>query len=603
MSLALNPLEPVRVMDPRVNFSSQREYAVLTGGEQVSWKPYMSTSYSNSAWNFSAPPPSPLICVDPKVYVTVPVQINFTGTTTNPSNTILNNGFDALRAFPLSQIIQTLTVRLNNSAASINLSDVIGAILRYNTPQKIKEFDFSGCPTMQDYYQNYSDGTGTVRNPLDNFGSNSWETTRGGFPYCTVNNAPFVNTTPGTTVGTAAVTCVITEPIFLSPFLFGKGSTSKNGFIGVQTMDFQFVLSNALSRIWSHDNSGGTVLSNITVNFGQPALLFNYITPKLLEPIPSALSYSYMVVDRYPTDNNSSVAPNTSVTIESNNIQLNSIPRRVYIYARKRNADLTFTDTDTFFALNSVSIQYNNQSGLLSSATAQDLYNISKRNGVNLSWAEYSGGAYSTAIITAPPTISNQGVPVTFNSLGTQGAIPTGLVGSVLCLDLGIDIGLDSLHASGEIFTSQFQIKCNFTNINQTQSIIPTLYLVFISEGIWTIENLNSIAQIGVLSKTDILNAHQQPPINYKATNNVYGGDFLADLRRFGHKLMHGLKTAAPYLKTAADVAVKAAPFVLPLVGLGEDHAGVLVGGRREKMRRGGELIGRNELQHRLNQY
>jgi hypothetical protein len=620
MSFALNELNTIRIVDPRVNFSSERSYAVLTGGSQISWKPFQSVSFSNSALNFSCPPPNPGICVDPKVYLSVPVLLQFSGIIpivgnpphlTQPSGTLLNNAFDAFRAFPLSNIIQTLTVRLNNSAASINLADTITALLRYNTPHKIKEFDYSLCPTMQDYYQNYQDQLiGGVRNPLTQFGSNSWETTRGAFPYVSVNNPSI---TDGVTLNNASLQAVITEPLFLSPFLFGKGSCNHNGFIGIQTMDFQFVLGNNLQRIWSHDLTSGVTFSSFNVQIGQPALLFTYITPKLLEPIPRSLSYSYMVVDRYPTDANVSVAPNSAIPISSNNIQLNTIPRRVYIYARQRNADLTMSSTDTFFALNQININYNNVSGLLSSASAMDLYNISKKNGCNLSWPEWSGGVFSNAISIAPPTFNQQGVPVTFAAVvpGSNpatplpsGAYPTGLVGSVLCLDLGVDIGLDDIHSPGEIMTSQLQVNANFTNINQLQAINPTMYLVVISEGIWTVENMNSISQIGVLSKQDIVEAHKKRGYNYSGLDNIYGGNILNTLKKYGRKIWHGIKVAAPYIKKGIDVASTVAKLA-PLVGLGDDvddYGGVAVGGRRRYKRkaRGGMLMSRDELQHRL---
>src|SRR5690242_17321815 len=125
MSFAVNPLKTVRVIDPRVHFSSEREYSVLSGGNQVSWKPFLSTSFSNSSFNFSAPPPNPGICVDPRVYVSVPVSIQFAGVQANVGLNLLQQGHDAFRAFPISSVCTTLTVRINNSAASINLSDVL----------------------------------------------------------------------------------------------------------------------------------------------------------------------------------------------------------------------------------------------------------------------------------------------------------------------------------------------------------------------------------------------------------------------------------------------------------------------------------------------
>ena len=445
--------------------------------------------------------PNPGISVDPRLYISVPVTINFAGTNANnppippalPYN-LLQNGSDAFRAFPISSVCSTLTIRLNNSAASINLSDVITSLLRYNTPHKVKEYDYSTCPCMQDYYQNYGEGgaQGNVsiasqRNPLGWFGDNSWETTRGAFPYKYFINAPT----------TAAISAVITEPLFLSPFLFGKGSELRNGFIGLQTLDLQFTMSADLTRLWSHDASAGTIFTvpvngaGMVVQFGQPAILFNYISPKLLEPIPRAISYQYYVVDRFPTDNNSPILPNMSSTFSSNNIQMNTIPRRIYLFARQRNSDQNVNSTDTFLSLNNVTINYNNYSGLLASATPYDLYNISKKNGCNLSWPEWSGSPIVFGAGNAVVNDVGQSVYINNSGVATLATNAVPLVGSVLCLDFGIDIGLDDLHSAGEIQNSQLQITATFTNINPTLAITATFYIVTISEGIWTIENLN----------------------------------------------------------------------------------------------------------------
>lgn len=163
-------------------------------------------------------------------------------------------------------------------------------------------------------------------------------------------------------------------------------------------------------------NQNPATLSAVSVNFSNPVLLFKYITPSLLQRLPRSISYPYFSVDRYPTTSNISFAPNSSQILQSNNIQLKSIPRKIYIFARRQNMDETFSTTDTYFAINNISLNWNNESGLLSSATQQDLYNISKKNGVNLSWSQWAG-AYSFV----SQTIANTS--------------KIGLVGSILCLN------------------------------------------------------------------------------------------------------------------------------------------------------------------------
>jgi hypothetical protein len=428
MSLNLTPLKVVAVADSRTVIRD-KEYALLTGGNQVSWKPYTTTSVSSSSIQFSAPPPNPKIFVDRKLYLQLPVRITLNSAVPN-ANPLLRTGYDAPRAFPVSSAMNTLTVNINNTAVSINMADVIQPLLRFNTNQQLKEHDYSLTPSCLDQFQEYLDGVGSIRNSLGQYGDSNDESVmgRGGFSqYNIVTN----------TAGQAIIDAVFTEPIFLSPFYFGAGNAT--AFIGVQTMDFNFTfIANAWTRMWSHAiggiNAPGAITSGSVIFSGfvgpaltianapiLPQLLFNYITPKELQTIPSAMQYSYFNIDRYPTDYSSAALnPNTSIPMVSNNIQLQSIARRIYIFARNSNNILqsNCNYTDTFLQLSNLVVNWNNNSGLFSSAQPQDLYKMSVKNHCNLSWTQWNG---------APVYING--------SLATK----AGTVGSLICIELGTD--------------------------------------------------------------------------------------------------------------------------------------------------------------------
>ena len=51
MSFSINPLKIVQVKDPRIAVNNAREFAVLKGGQRSTWKPIISTSFSNSSVN------------------------------------------------------------------------------------------------------------------------------------------------------------------------------------------------------------------------------------------------------------------------------------------------------------------------------------------------------------------------------------------------------------------------------------------------------------------------------------------------------------------------------------------------------------------------
>ena len=568
MSFAINPLQTVQAKDPRIRINSEREFVILDGGQRSTWKPIRSTSFSNSSVQITAPPPSPGIIIDRKVWFRCPLRISVTGKALGPQGqkpgqTLLQTGFFAMRAFALSKIINTLTTTINNNSSSINLSDVIGGLLRYQVGHDLKYHEYSMTPTMQDTFQTYEDGTLTNRNPLAGYFDNSYDLARGGFPITLIQNPEGQGTGAQDPEITAIFDVELTEPLFLSPFLFGKGDCA--GFVGVQTMDFNITFLSNLARAFSYaTNSEATdiqVAASIVdqASYDPPAMLFNYITPKVLTPIPEhGVVFPYYVVDRYPSDF-PSFAAGEARQVSSQNIQLQSIPKRMYIYARRRNADETANTTDTFFGIEGISINWNNNSGLLSSAQPQDLYHMSVRNGCNMSWNEWSGR------------------PVT--RFGTNNP-QFGLCGSVLCVEFGTDIGLGPLECPGMLGTYQLQMNVNIRNANLKEAVQPTLYVVIVSEGSFTIKQNRSIAQIGIVSKQDVLDSDKDMEVPFSYINDSqYGGNFYSGLKRFGSDIISGVKKAVPVIKDVAQVAEKVAPLVAPLLMAAGDEGGVIVGG------------------------
>ena len=582
MSLALFPLPVAKVVIPQAQINEQKNYGILKGSAETSWKVITTQSYSTSSIQFTAPPPSPGIIVDRKIWLNVSFNLTFTGSSTAPFGVLQNpapafiygnsgnnaqagSARDAPRAYPLSSCITTLTCKLNNTDVSVNLNDVVQPLLRYhNDIDPLHNYDYSLTPAMMDQFQQYSLGSGANRNPLEQYGTNVYEFPRGGF----VGISNVVNVAGASS---SSCTLTVTEPLFLSPMLFGT-HCEEAGFIGLQTFDLNVTFGN-LAHLWSHDIASSSGLTNISVAInGSPQLLFRYMTPQEVTPIPRAIYYDYFEVNRYPTDqslcnSNSLTAPdNTVYTYNSANIQLNSIPRRMYILARRSNQQfntvpsLYWAASDTYMALQSISVNWNNRAGLLSGASQYDLYSMSVKNGCQLSWTQWS----------------NQ-------------------VGSVLCVDFGDDIGLNDLEAPGMLGTYQLQVTANFKNtapdleINDVDiQLLPSLYVIIVSEGTFCITENRSVAQIGVISKKDVLDAHAKPMIDYHHAQMIYGGNFFGSIKKlFSH--------AAPFIKQALPVLGRevALPLIKRAVGL-KGH------GRRKHRMRGGQMIDPEELESRL---
>jgi len=258
--------------------------------------------------------------------------------------------------------------------------------------------------------------------------------------------------------------------------------------------------------------TGGTIAiipSGVNVQLQASSLLFEYLTPDPINPIPKSLVSSYFSIVSYPTKSTAPIAPGGNVSLTMQSVQLTSIPRRMYIFARDDDSVLTPFSSDCFMSLatnaNPLTVTWNNNQ-FFSQSTTADLYNIAVKNGCNLSWSQF-----------------------------------TNFTGSVLVLDWGTDVGLMSDECAGVLGNYQLGLTCQFTNTRSTP-ITPTLYIIICYEGSFNVENGNCSHMIGVLSRQNVLESQRVAGVNYKAVESVYGGDFYSKLKGFLGKAHNFIK-------------------------------------------------------------
>lgn len=539
----------IAVSDPRtsLHLNQYQKYIANKGSKQATHKIFTSTSYSDSQISFSCPPPSLKHVVSRRVMVEATFKITAKDANGNPAAFQIGSN-DAPRAFPLASVLQTLTVTLNNQNFSCNVSDVIHALLRYGADDQTFGKEYSITPSRQDFYQEYSDWNiyGSGANPLAQSGESTPSDlmmNRGGFTY---------RVTQGTQQNPTEVEITVTEPLFLSPLLFGERDAM--GFAHVQTFDLQLTLGN-LSRVWSSCNFNddpNLAINSITVTQSKaPRAMFQYFTVNDLQPIPDKLQYPLYNIERFPIACNV-VNPGAETTVTSTNITLSSIPKRFYVYARRRNSDLTFKTTDTFARIKNIRVQWSNQTGLFSSASEQDLYLMSVKNGLQMSWQQWSK-----------------------------------YTGSVLAIQMGNDIGLGDYECSGVLGQYQLQMDVTFQNIG-SNPVNYDLYIVTVSEGVVTFQaNGMCVSSVAPLTRQDVINAKFSSRYDYERlkdwSSGYQGGSWMDTAKSL-------LK---PALKCLADVAVKEGK---KAIGLGAKVGGELVGGELV----GGKRISRAQLKKML---
>lgn len=527
MSLNVPPVEVARVMDPRLEINRRRHYVALKGAMVNTHQQFNATNISASSIQITCNPPNRGVAIVRKVLKDAVFDVTITGTNTG-AQPLLSEGYYALRQFPLTQVTSSESVTLNNATfTQAPLSQYWPELLNYHNEYKARFGQFSLTPSMADQSQSYEDLAGTVRNPLGAYGDNSYEQTRGSFP-----GVEIVSNTP-----TQAVLRVrVVEPILLSPLVAGAKSDYTSALAGIQNMSYGCTfgkLERLMSLIKDQGAPGVKDITNVSVLPTAFKLLFNYLTPDPLNPVPRNMVSSLFSIVAYPTKHNAPVPPGGTVPLTLNSIQVSSIPRRMYVFARRDDADRSAFNADGCFSLpqgaNPLTVTWNNNQ-FCSQMTTYDLYNTSAKNGSNMSYPQFVRDR-----------------------------------GSVMCLNFGDDIGLASDEAPGVLGNYQLGLTCRFENTS-SETITPTLYVVCVYEGVFTVSDGNCSQQIGVLSREDVLNSRIVRGINYQQAQDVFGGSFWDTLgRAFGavgrfakkHKLISkGLSMIPnPYAQGASRVA------------------------------------------------
>lgn len=513
----MTTLENVKVLEPRVNVKpdTEKDHIVLQGGLRVNEQVNTADSWGSAgavpvqaSWTIN--PPSTSTIVDRNIKVRAYFEVS----TDQPLQLGLN---DALRQFPIASIMDVLTVQINGETISDNMADKIHAMLCYGNDAETRRGDTSTSPNMPDNYQEYSDYSvyGSGKNSLSNYGEQAVEEGRGGFPVQVISPTSF--------------RVVITEPLFLSPFLNGLHHADE-GFVNVNQMNVNMRWKQNISQLLSHSSLGNAITSVSVSMYQAPELLTTFITPDLTQPIPQLQVLPYNKTQEY-IKQMSALTAGSSVNVVSDSIKLSQVPRKLYLFCRHQRATSDYNTADAYLSLENLSILWNNQSGLFSSATPQDLYRVSKSNGLNMTWSQFS--KYR---------------------------------GSVFCAEFGKDIGLLDTEAPGCQGQYTIQVQATFKN-QSSASFTGEFYMVVLNEGTFSISENFARASLGNLNQQMVLMAKQSPELHHLTYSQLQGGGFFSSLKNIVNKIARGVQSVAESPITQSLVGTLAPEFA-PAVGM-----------------------------------
>lgn len=536
----------VLVKDDRLNCKDNVKYAVYKGGANVTYSEIKANSETNSSHVYNVIVPSEQTIIDRRVEWSSEIRfkLNFTGlppatgSGNIPYDLVQYGKASALCAYPLHSCCSTISATINNNTVSQNMDDVLQPMIRFLERKHTQKYTAT-TPTMPDNYLNYADGVSGINNPLGAFNNAEKESdyqARGSFQLLGINQSDFNDGTPDNTVYTGSggsatlwVRVRVTEPFMMSPFIFAHEKSNNQGMYGIQNLNFRMNI-NSQARIWRQaqiTNEASTPtnipIPTITIDsFVDSKLIFCYLTPHPEDLLPAKNVVSFLEMPRYLTSGPTNIPALGTVQVNTQTLQLNQVPDKLIVFARRKVTSLGASDA--FLPIKNISINWNNTSGILSTASQEKLWLMSVESGINQTWLEWSGQAKNYNA-----TVSG-GVPV-----GADAYKKTPLVGGILALDFGKDINIhESYYSSGSLGTFQLQIRLGLFNQDPDLAVNASNYeivVITLNSGVFVCERGTSSTYTAILTKQDVLDASAKPAYHYSDVARVVGGGLMDNLK------------------------------------------------------------------------
>lgn len=542
--------------------TDQLTYAVKSGASSKTYQSFPSVSNSSSTLTFNVTVPSENVIVDREVFIRTKIYFTITETTIANGSFAGGYGSDyALQAFPLAHLFTTASATINNSNVSSNIQDILPQILQMMSQEELSAYD-GMTPNLVDYNcAKYSEALGSTNDVISTTsktGYNKYFSPRGSYTCKVVSYSRKDTATPAVITNNTLESnnsgCVfkiayeveVTEPIIgLSPFIYGHPLYSNQGLVGISAMNFVFnldatakrflscgVASSKVTKIELGRNVEGTApaVANTTLPFADAELLVCFQSSQPRDMIKTRNVCNYVDIPRFITTPQTAVASGGATKdLNTNNIQLNQLPDLFVIQVRLPMADMTIRDAEYGCAITGISVNLNNSSGLLASASPQSLWALSVKNGSKQTWAQFSGQTNAFATRTA----TNAGISVQ----------PT--TGSLLVLS-PTDLSLPDYLAPGCIGSFNFQIRLSVAQFTGA-SITPEIVVMCVNSGLFSTTAGSSQIWTGILTKSMVEEAKAMSSVNPVMSveyGRMLGGGIHGDMGNCACKEMPVVKEA-----------------------------------------------------------
>lgn len=554
-------------------------YAVKTGPSSTTMQQFEAVSKSLSSISFNVQVPSESVVVDREVLIEntlkyslfVTVNINGVANNTDQAINLYNYGLDwSWRAFPFSSLLTTIQCNINNTSVSVNLDDIKDPLLKLIDKKQLQRY-FGLCPTLTDEFYATTGGNQEPGSPYAStlnaslndhkvYGNSSHPiviklvtdlaaTKTAGSFYLVDGVLTYTGATgqPNTKELEFEIETTFTEPVFCSPFIFGRCEYNRQGLVGINGLNFVFNIDGNGDK--SHiifRNSAGTInppkgtavgdSSNLRIKLKtieSSRLLMTFYSTQPTDLIKPLNVVPYMDYVRFLSNTDFILkAGEAKSGISAPTIQINQLPDYFIIFARRKivsdaaNGSANYVGQNrTFAEIKQISVNLNNTSGLLSSATQQDLWKLSVENGSNQSWYEFSGKYgfnSSTSNINDSKTLIGQSIASS---------------GSVLVL-APHQLSCPSYLAAGSVGQYTFQFTITLANPGNDSNVNYQLVIICCNSGVFSTLSGSSNVSTGLLTKQIVMDTQQTQSVNALSSasyDRMIGG-------RMGNRIASAMK-------------------------------------------------------------
>jgi hypothetical protein len=546
----------IKAYPTELDIRADRDFVAMMPPANVSIRTYNATSKSGSQITWSEQTPSVRVGLVRSIdcEVKFKLKLNPIDEAGDPSNRVVPDNLYSVggvgpRQMPLHSIMETLNVRLNDQSFVYEPSETIHALLAYGNDWYDRNYGFSATAHKPDSQWRYDNVPGASRDPFTTWIDSGLEDSRRMGFWAKKLSATEIEIT-------------VVEQLMISPLIWGE---SRQCLFGVQNLDVTMVLRQPLTRLLSGDlyglATGGTPLATghkyqpiITVE--DAVLHLKYLQPQAYQTIPHSLNYEHNTISRFTKELSGGKAPLADFgSVTYNNIQLNSIPKRVYLYCAPKqstnaeadsgyindttdvaNAAASANDAvrqaDFFATIDKLRVNFDSADGRFSTYTSYDLWKVAKENGYQRSWLEWSQ-----------------------------------YLGSVMCIDFGKDMGLNPLLCSGCRGSFQFNVEIDYKDIrnrlatSQFDSLVQTdpkeyrAHLVVVNSSILNVTNQLITVSTGPLTEQSIYDAPWAESGLRMDIKDYYGGGSFKNVWKAVKKVG---KTVAPVAQAVSGVLADA---------------------------------------------